>query len=175
MISWLLELLDILWIRTVKRNLLLPPFTQEWFLHSSVLKPLQKLTKECFNYFLSFLLSDKEQKWLLKAESINPSERAAVIWFQCNLHDQHWLRRNHSPSQWDNKQMNWNSRLVHLTKNHRSAKQNVFMNEKANGVRCFFLGYFIRKFFFTLYGPNTKLKNVYQLPTENGFKGKRSI
>lgn len=34
-------------------------------------------------------------------------------------------------------QMNLNSRLFHLTKYHRSAKQNVFMNGKANGVLFF--------------------------------------
>lgn len=88
-------------------------------------------------YFLSFILPDKRQKWLLKAEWTNPSEQAALIWLQSNLHDKSWLRKHNFLSQWGNMQINLNSRFFHLTKCHRSAQENVIMNRKANGAMVF--------------------------------------
>lgn len=136
---WLLELSDVFWRLTVKTSLLLLTFTQEWFLPSFMLKHLEKLTNECFNYFLSFILPDKRQKWLLQAEWTNPSEQAALIWLQSNLHDKSWLRKHNFLSQWDNMQINLNSRFFHLTKCHRSAQENVIMSGKANGAMVFFI------------------------------------
>lgn len=69
--------------------------------------------------------------------------------------------------------MNLNSGLVHLTKYHRSARQNVFVNEKANDVRFFSLGYFIRKKKFPLcvvHIPN--LKMFTNCPQRMVLKGK---
>lgn len=79
---------------------------------------------------------------------------------------------------------NLNSRLSHLTECQRSAKQNVFMNGKVNGVifslRVVSILFFVKdkialniSKYFTPYGLNPKLKNIYKLPTEKVFKRKK--
>lgn len=79
---------------------------------------------------------------------------------------------------------NLNSRLLPLMECQRSTQQNVFMNGKTNGVifslRLFSISFSQRdkialniSKYFTPYGLNPKLKNIYQLPTGKVFKRKR--
>ena len=81
---------------------------------------------------------------------------------------------------------NLNSRLLPLTECQRSTQQNVFMNGKTNGVifslRLFSISFSQRdkialniSKYFTPYGLNPKLKNIYQLPTGKVFKKKKKV